>query len=257
MNGPLRVIPVLLGVVLFLVPAESAAARLILDAGTQAVYEDNITGSVEEVTKRSDLYIVASASLGVSKDLGDGLTSVFVQGDAYGYAFSDNTDLNSTIVGLSAGASRKFTDILSGKATFKVRGKDFNDSRRDSSSLGAALELREELSYRLALKQGYEFETNDAESAFFSYQSHLVGASVEYSITPRTLLRAGYYYLTTEYEEPAGFKNDFHTLSVGVVRKVLDRVYLRGGYDHQFISSSDSQTGSGNNILALGIAYSY
>lgn len=257
MNVRLRIIPALIGVLLFLFPAEGVAARLILDAGAKAVYEDNITGSVEEVGKQSDFYTAVFASLGASKDLDDGLTSVFVQADASGYAFSDNTDLNSTIVGLSAGASRKLADIVTGRATLKLQGKDFDDSRRDSSSFGAAIELREELSHRLFLRQGYEFETNSADSDFFSYDSHLLGASLGYYVNPRTLLTAGYYFLTTEYDEPAGFQNDFHTLSVGVVRKIFDKVYLRGGFDHQFISSSASGEESDNNILALGISYSY
>ncbi len=76
-------------------------------------------------------------------------------------------------------------------------------------------------------------------------------------ITPETMLNVGYSYLTRKYEDTGGFKTKSHTISAGIVRELVKKVYVNVGYDRQFNDSNVSNTDHNNNIYTLGVTYSF
>ena len=71
------------------------------------------------------------------------------------------------------------------------------------------------------------------------------------------MFNLGYSYLTRKYEDSSGFKTKSHTVSVGVVRELIKKVYVNIGYDRQFNDSNVSNTDYKNNIYTIGVTYSF
>lgn len=253
-TGPAIVFVVVVLTSLILSVSE-CGARLLLDIDVRGVYEDNITGSSADIDKRGDYYSIMSASVGGYEGVGKG-TFLFLRGDAAGYLYKKYTDLNSAIIGVSAGAYKEFSDFLSGEATLRVRRKEYKETGRSSNAFSGVFELKQRVLTKLWIKEGYEFEKNVAGADIFSYEGHLFGVWSGYSISPGTMVSVGYSYLIREYEEPSGFRNSLHTGSLAFTVELLHKVYLNAGYYRQHISS-DIHGSHTNNIYTLGILYSY
>lgn len=242
----------------WLVAASGASAEVNASIDLKGVYEDNITStsSAADIDKRGDFYSVLSASLGGYYGIGSN-TYLLLKGDADGYLYGKYTDLNALVVGIDVGVYKDITDRLALQLTLKGKKKEFKDSRRSSFSYGGSIEMKGQISPRFWLKQGYEFEKNDADDALFTYGGHFVGAWAGYMVFPKTTLTGGYSYLSLKYDEPSGFRNEFHTVSIGASREVAKKVSLYGNYYRQFINSSASEKGRTNNIFSVGVSYSF
>lgn len=245
-----------LAVFVWLIAASRASGEVNASIDLKGVYEDNITGSAADVGKGGDFYSVINASLGGDYGIG-AKTYLFFKGDAGGYLYSKYTALNAIVVGINGGVYKDFTDRLAVQLTLKGKKKEFKDSRRSSVSYGGSIEAKEQISPRFWLKQGYEFEKNDADNALFTYRGHFLGAWAGYMVFPKTTLTGGYSYLSLKYEEPSDFRNEFHTVSVGISREVMKKINLYGNYYRQFISSSASEKSRANNIFSVGIGYTF
>ncbi|MHB8883366.1 MAG: hypothetical protein ACYC69_17895 [Thermodesulfovibrionales bacterium] len=236
--------------------ATAASAGLLLDAGLKGVYEDNIVGSAADVDKKGDYYTVLSASLGGHQSLGEE-AFLFVRANGEGYLYKRYTDLNAAIIGLSGGVYKEFNGILSATGSLNVKKENFKDSQRNSNAYGGLLNLRQQVHPGLWIKEGYEFVKNTADSSTFSYEAHLLWVGMGYSIMPKTTATLGYSYLRRTYEEPAGYRNIFHSLALGLTREIAGKVSVYGNYDRQYISSNHHAATHINNVYSLGLSYSY
>jgi len=245
-----------LAVFVWLIAASRASGEVNASIDLKGAYEDNITGSAADVGKGGDFYSVLNASLGGYYGIGAN-TYLFLKGDAGGYLYSKYTDLNAIVVGINGGVYKDFTARVAAQLMLKGKRKEFKDSRRDSVAYGGSIEVKEQISPRFWLKQAYEFEENDADNALFTYRGHSLGAWAGYMVFPKTTLTGGYSFLSLEYDEPSNFRNEFHTVSVGISREVIKKVSLYGNYYRQFINSSASEKGRANNIFFIGLLYSY
>lgn len=239
-----------------LVFTSKASGELILDVGVKGIYEDNINGSPVDADKKGDFYTTISAGVGGYTKVADD-TYLFLRGDAASYLYSKYDDLNATIAGISAGVYKELGDILSAQIALKGKIKEFKGEPRDSNAYGGTFELKQQVTRKFWIKEGYEYERNDADSALFSYKGHSVGIWSGYLITPQTMFNLGYSYLTRKYEDSSGFKTKSHTVSVGVVRELIKKVYVNIGYDRQFNDSNVSNTDYKNNIYTIGVTYSF
>jgi hypothetical protein len=236
-------------------PAKAISA-LLLDIALKGVYEDNITASSADIGRKGDFYTILSASGGGYTEVGSD-TNVFLRGDAAGYLYRKNSDLNAVIVGARTGIYRKFSDVVSAEVALKGARKEYKEIGRSSTALGGSFEVRQQLTSRFWIKEGYEYENNNAGSNIFSYQGHLLGLWTGYLVAPKTMITLGYSYLFRKYEEPADFRNRFHTISVGITRGLAEKVYAYGGYYRQYNGSNIPGTGNTNNIYTLGMTYSF
>ena len=227
-----------------------------MDAGLKGVYEDNIIGSAADVGKKGDFYTVLSASLGGNKRIGEG-TFLFLRANAEGDLYKRYSDLNSAIVGMNGGVFKEFNRVFSATGSLTIKRENFEDSQRSSNAYGGLLNLRQQVHPSLWIKEGYEFEKNKACSSIFSYEAHFLWVGMGYSILPKTTATLGYSYLQRTYEEPAGFRNIFHSLSLGLTREIAEKVSVYGNYDRQYVSSNHHAATTINNVYSLGLSYSY
>ncbi len=239
-----------------LVFTSKAWSGLILDAGVKGIYEDNINGSPSDADKKGDFYTVLSASVGGYTKATD-TTYLFLRGDAANYLYSKYDDLNATIAGISAGVYKELGDVLSAQIALKGKIKDFKGGPRDSNAYGGTFELKQQITRKFWIKEGYEYEKNDADSNLFSYKGHSVGIWSGYMINPQTMLNLGYSYLTRKYEDASNFRTKSHTVSVGAAREIIKKVYVNIGYDRQFNDSNVPDTDYKNNIYTIGVTYSF
>lgn len=247
---------IMVSVLSLLLFATTASAGLLLDVGLKGVYEDNIVGSAADVGKKGDFYTVFSASVGGHKGIGDG-TFLFLRANAEGYLYKRYTDLNAAIIGMSGGVYKEFNSVLSATGSLNIKSENFKDSQRSSNAYGGLLNLRQQVHSNLWIKEGYEFAKNKADSSTFSYEAHLLWVGMGYSIMPKTTATVGYSYLRRTYEEPAGYRNIFHSLSLGLTREIAQKVSVYGNYDRQYISSNHHAATLINNVFSLGLSYSY
>ncbi|MDA8082684.1 MAG: hypothetical protein M0024_03380 [Nitrospiraceae bacterium] len=237
-------------------PASDAAAGLLMDAGIQGVYEDNITGSSADIGKKGDTHTVLSASVGGYKNIGRG-TFAFLRANAEAYVYRRYSDLDAAIAGLSAGVYKEFDRIWSAAGSVAIKDETYRDSDRNSTAYVGAFNLRQQVRPALWIKEGYEFEKNEADCALFSYNSHLLGIWTGYSVTPQITATLGYSYIRRTYDEPAGYRNLFHTFSAGLTGEIAPKLYLTGNYDRQYIDSTIPAENHTDNIYTLGLSYSY
>ena len=229
---------------------------MLMDAAVKGVYEDNITGSSADIGKEGDYYTAVSASVGGYKDVGR-RTFAFVRVNAEGYLYGKYSELDAAIAGVSGGVYKVFSPDVSASALLLIKREQYKGEGRSSTAYGGILNLRQQVHPRVWIKESYEFEKNAAASGIFSYEGHLPGIAVGYTVAPKTTATLGYSYLYRTYDEPAGFRDIFHTVSFGLTREILKKVYLNGSYDRQYISTNLPGTSHTNNIIGLGVSYSY
>ena len=207
-------------------------------------------------TSNSDTSIDFSANLGNSWSVADD-TNVFLAGSAERTSYNSFTEFNATIGGLSAGVQKGFGDSLLARFTVNGAVKRYGDSQRDSSAYGANLKVKEQLGPSFWLREGYVYEKNSADSAFFSYSGNAVNLWAGFLVAPQTTVLAGYTYLVRDFDEPAGFKVTAHTLSLGLEQGFTKHWFLDAQYDHQASDSNEAGTSATDNMLSFGIRYSY
>ncbi len=270
-----------------LVAAPKASAEMFYDVEVKTIYEDNViglltdkrggggmgggaagpamaavkgmpnnspvnTGSQSSGDFSLNLFADLRGSKEISKD-----TALFLLGSAEHTAYDTFTEFNSTIGGLSTGVNRKLSDTVSTKIAIYGKIKKFEDSQRDSTSYGGNLGIKEQINPKFFLKEIYEYEKNNADSTQFSYAGNSLSIWAGLLTTPQTRLSLGYSYLKRDYDEPSGFTATSHTVSAALEHELAKRWYLDAGYDHVTSHSNQPSTTSTDNILSVGLRYSY
>jgi hypothetical protein len=270
-----------------LIFTHKAQAQMFYDAEIKTIYEDNVIGlltdkrggggmgtgtvgpaitAVKGMPNNSpgntgsqssgDFSLNLSADIGSSKDVSKD-TALFLVGSAEHTAYDTFTEFNSTIGGLSTGVNRKLSETVSTRIAIYGKIKKFEDSQRDGTSYGGNFALKEQISPKFFLKEIYEYEKNHADSSQFSYVGNSVSIWAGLLATPQTKLSLGYSYLKRDYDDPSGFTAKSHTISAALEHELAKRWYLDAGYDHVTNYSNEPSTTATDNILSVGIRYSY
>lgn len=268
-------------IILFLILSFSSKASggLILDLGFKVVYEDNLLGYPAESRKigttmgsrgmltgaqmnmgsqnmsgsettSGDFYTVLTASIGHYSDIND--FRIFLTGDGEAYLFNKYDNLNFSIVGISTGIYRGFSNIFSGQLALKGMLKDYKD-QTDSNAYAASLIFKEQITPLLWIKEGYEYEKNNSNSPSLNYDKHLFSLWAGYVITEQTTINLGYNYLIRIFDNST--KVRFHTISTALVFDLTKNISTNIGYDYQIVDSDASDFR--NNIYTFGVTYHY
>jgi len=235
------------------------------NAGMAGTPGGSMTGSVLKMgpsytgsssTSNSDTAINLYADLGAFRTIADD-TFLFLTGSVEHTSYSSFTLLNSTIGGLSAGLNKGLGGMVTAKVAINGMLKRFGDSQRDSTAYGASVAVKEQLSTTFWLKESYTYEKDRADSALFSYNGNAVSILAGYVILPKTTALLGYSYLVRNYDEPSGFKVTANTVSAGLEYELMREWFIDAHYDHQASDSNLPGTNSTDNLVSLGVRYSY
>lgn len=267
---------------------------LILDAELRGVYEDNVVGILSDQQQASmagtgppaasstanaakqgpggpgnsspylgsssqtygDYSMVIAADVGLTAPVTSD-TALFLIGSLENASYSRYSDFNSTIAGVNAGFAMSLGPVFLVKSLAFARIKEFGDPERDSSSYGGILELKQRLSPRLSIREAYEFEKNNADTAYFSYTGHAGRAGLGYTLAESWMLNLGYTYLIREYKEPSGFAVTSHLMSADVRKSFFRNWRVTVGYARELSSENLNSTRAVNNIYSTSLLYSY
>jgi hypothetical protein len=179
---------------LLLAHAAAAHAEWIVDAEGGIVYEDNLTRATRQADRRSDIALAPALSLGHYFQLTDAMSLLAVadfKGSLYP-RFEGLSNLSSTVtlgvkhkLGLGA-----FAPWLRVSAT--AGALDYGDNVRDSSVVGAAVQVGQRFSERIDLQAGYTYETLNARNGVFDQDSHTFGLKGNVALTGAVQLTLGY-----------------------------------------------------------------
>jgi hypothetical protein len=240
-----------------LAAANTSWAAFLFDAGIKAAYEDNINGSPADAGRVGDFYTTLFVVAGGYREVTEEKTYAVLKGGIERYSYNKYDALNAVIGTVSAGLYHISGEVLTSYIAVKAKGKDFEDKDRDSSSLGAAIEFKQRLTDTFWLKEAYEYERNDARSTLFTYGAHSAGVWAGVTSAPRAFFGVGYSYLYRRYDDQSHYTSQSHTLSASVEYKLSRRVYVSAGYDRQFYDVSDPAATYTDNIYTAGLVYSY
>ena len=204
----------------------------------------------------SDTSLNLFANLGTSMRIAQD-TLLFLAGSVQHTSYSSFTQFDSTIGGLNTGINMGLGDITVARLAIYGAIKNYNDSQRNSSAYGANLSLKERLSPSFWLKESYEYEKNNASSAFFTYQGNAASIWAGYVVAPRASVLLGYNYLVRNFDQPSDFKVTAQTLSLGLEWELMKRWFLGAQYDHQISDPNVPGTNTTDNIYSIGLRYSY
>ncbi len=206
----------------------------------------------------SDTSATLSAGLGGSTELTSD-TSLFLGGSALHTSYSSFTQFNTTTGGLSAGVIQGLGDIVIARLALNYELRRYGDSERDSAAYGASVLFKEKFTPSFWLKESYGYEKNKADTALFTYTGNAAGirAGILPLPLPQTTILLGYNYLVRDYDEPAGFTVTAHTISLGVEQALAKQWFLDAQYDRQASDSNLPGTNTTDNMVSVGLRYSY
>ncbi|MDH4163797.1 MAG: hypothetical protein OEW15_14090 [Nitrospirota bacterium] len=215
------------------------------------------TGTTSSQTEQQgDFSTSLSADIGSKISWGE-KTDILVLGAVSHTSFATYDEFDFTVGSLSAGITRRFTELLSGRCSLKAAAKDFKSDLRDSTAFGASAGLKETVSDSIWFKQTYEFERNRADSPLYSYYGHSGTAWIGFSPSENTSLDLGYGYLSRTYDLPVDFTVTTQTVSVFFGVDLSDSWSFSLGYDHEMADSNVPDTATTNNVYSVGLRYDY
>ncbi len=276
-----------ISLLLFLIIVPAAQAEIFYDVAVKGTYEDNVVGLLSDkrggtagvpattgpgmmgamgmggnmpqdtgVQSKSDFSMNLFADIGGTTEIVSGAFA-FLVGSAQHTFYNSFTEFDSTIGGLSAGVDKKLGDIVTARLAINGAIKRYRDSTRDSSAYGPAVSFKERFTPSFWLKESYYYEKNNADSALFTYSGNSVSIWAGYLVLPKTTVLLGYNYLVRDYDEPSDFQVTAHTFSAGVEQELAKRWFAAAQYDHQRSDSNVPGTDTTDNIISLGVRYSY
>ena len=277
--------PLLLAAVLcafLLLGAATARAEWIVDAGSDIVYEDNLTRATRPADRRSDIALSPALAIGHYWQLADA-TSLLATADFKGSLYPRFERLSNISSALTLGVRQKFG--LGAAApwlrAFATGGAvDYGDSLRDSVLVDAGVQVGKRLTERFDVRGGYTYERLDARSPVFDQQSHTLALRGGAVVTDALQLTLGYAVrwgdLVVHRTPAPGAVQTSHTRVVNTFDTPLEavridatthivsaaasyaltpRAALSLGYEHQ-ISIGPTFTYP-NNLVRGGFAYSF
>ena len=242
-------------------PVSPAYAELTLNAGARLSNDSNVNGSPDSPTKAnqlSDNFLSLSASTVYFKPLDDAQTNYFIaQAGAMTTNYNKFDTLDSSMLVASAGGYRQLSPTWSGQLMGRAFRRDTRQNERDSNGGGASLEIKKQLNQTLWLKGVADYEDNKANLASFSYTGATYGINLGYLPRTDTFVNLGYSHSARDFKSLVAFNTTTQTLFAEVTERMSKNWYLNGGYAYMKNDSNFAGTAYTNQILSLGVSFSY
>jgi hypothetical protein len=265
-----------------LLPAAAVHAEWLVDAGSDIVYEDNLTRAARGADRRDDVGLSPWLSIGHHVQLG-AATSLLASADVRGTLYPRFEGLSNVASALTLGVRQKFglgasAPWLRGFATAGVL--DYGDDVRDSALIDAGMQAGKRLSDRFGVHGGYTYERLEASSRVFDQHSHTVSLQGGAAVTEAVHVTLGYAVrwgdLVVHRTPAPGAARTSHTRVVHTFDTPLEAVRIEAtthivtatvsyaltpraavtaGYEHQF--SIGPIFDYPNHVVRAGFAYSF
>jgi hypothetical protein len=242
---------------LFVVLPQAARAEWLFDAGIRESYEDNINGSPTDAERLGDRYSTLFVSLGRYQELTEAKTYLVLKAGIEGVAYEKYEDLNGVQGMLSVGLYHRSGEVLSYQFLLKARGKDYRDDLRDSISGAAALEIIQHLTERFWLREGYEYERNEARDEVYAYEGHNAGVWAGLTATPRLFFGLGISSLQRAFDDPGAYRSSAVIVSFAMEYRLSPTLFASLTADHQRYTTHNPAAKYDDNVLTIGLTYSY
>ncbi len=234
-------------------------ADFLMEAGVRVAYEDNVNGSPSSAGRDGDLSTTLFVDLGGYEEVEKSKTYRFLRGGIEIYSFDTYEYLNGIFASARAGLYHVFGPVFSAQAAFIAGIKDFENDQADALSLGALIELRQQASRNLWMKESYRYEYNEADTDLYTFHAHHAGIRIGFSPSVKNTIVLGYAILVRSYEDPSAISLEIQTASAALERRISRNISLNASYDRQNgeASSSGASQSYLNNIYSAGVIYSY
>lgn len=238
-----------------------ARAELNLNAGARLSRDSNVNGSPDTPSKAnqlSDNFLSLSASAVYFKPLNDEQSNYFIgQAGVQTSAYDKFKNLNSSMLVASAGFYRQLSPSWSGQVMGRGFRRDTRQNERDSSGVGGTLEIKKQLSQTLWVKGVADYEDSKANFGSFSYTGETYGLNLGYLPRTDTFVNLGYSDSRRKFKSTLPFNANAQTLFVEVTERMSKNWYLNGGYAYMKNDSNFAGTAYTNQVLSLGVSFSY
>ncbi|MCF8470333.1 MAG: DUF2860 domain-containing protein [Parvibaculum sp.] len=238
-----------------------AQAEVTLNAGTRLSYDSNVNGAPDKPTKaaqRSDSYLTLNASAVYFTPLDAAQSRYFIgQVGASSSAYNKFNNLDSTMLVASAGLWQQLSATWSGQVTGRGFTRNTKQSDRDSNGFGATLEIKNQLTPTVWVKGVADYEDSRANLRMFSYTGETYGVHLGYLPLQDTFVSLGYSHTTRDFRSAASFVSKSQMLFAEVSQRVAKNWYLNGGYAYGDNDSNIAGTAYTNNIMSIGLSFSY
>lgn len=239
----------------------TAQAEVNLNAGARLSRDNNVNGSPDTPSKAnqlSDNFLSLSASAVYFKPLNEEQSNYFIgQVGVQTSAYDKFKNLNSSMLVASAGFYRQLSPSWSGQLMGRGFRRDTRQNERDSSGVGATLEIKKQLNQTLWLKGVADYEDSKATLGSFSYTGETYGVNLGYLPRTDTFVNLGYSHGRRDFKSQLPFRSKTQTLFAEVTERMSKNWYLNAGYAHMKNDSNFAGTAYTNQVLSLGVSFSY
>lgn len=238
-----------------------AQAETTLNAGARLSNDSNVNGSPDTPSKAnqlSDNFLSLSASAVYFKPLNDAQTNYFIgQVGASTSTYNKFNNLNSSMLMASAGIYRQLSATWSGQIMGRGFTRETKQNERDSNGAGATLEIKKQLNQTVWVKGVADYEDSRANLSSFSYTGKTYGVNLGYLPLTDTFVNLGYSHAKRDFKSSLAFNATTETLFAEVTQRLAKNWYLNGGYAYMKNDSNFSGTAYTNQVLSLGLSFSY
>lgn len=232
-----------------------------MNAGARLSHDNNVNGSPDTPNKsnqRSDNYLTLSASAVYFTPLDDARTNYFIgQIGALSTHYNKFNNLDITMLVASAGLWKQLSDTWSGQVTGRAFTRDTQQQERNSDGYGATLELKKQLTETIWLKGLADYEDSKANLSTFSNTGPTYGLNLGYLPYKDTFINLGYSQSKRAFKSVNPFISKSQTLFIEGTQRLTKSWYLSGGYARQDNKSNVAGTAYTNNIVSIGLNFSY
>lgn len=222
-------------------------------AGAQT-NEPGIAGARAAGTGAGDAYTMLSASGGVTSVVGVE-TDLSVKAEASRTRYARFSELDATTAGLRLGLFKQFSDLHSAELSAYGRVNWYREPALDGSTYAALLDVRQQVSSRFWVGEGFSYEKNNAKSALFAYAGRTAGIRTGYAFTGGFSAVLAYTCLFRKFE--SSVQVVLHSGSLSGRLDVTRQFKIEASFEHQRYETEPSGEHAENNLATLGLGFLY
>ena len=221
--------------------------------------ESNVFGYPNKADELTDSYRVLNASAVYFTPLNATETTYFIgQVGANASKYSTYSSLDNSSVMASVGLYQQLSSSWSGTVTGSGFSRTTQLDANNAKGNGATLEIKNQLSETVWVKGSAAYNSSNTNLDKNSSSGKTYGLSMGYMPLQDTFLSLGYSRSVTDFKNTAPFfQATSQTLYADVTQRLAKNVFLNGGYARQNNESNNAGSASNNNIVSLGLNFSY
>lgn len=232
------------------------AAQAEMFGGGEVGYarDTNFNGAPEGAARLEENITSFTTYLGHYSPSANGRSAFIVKGDIQANRLEKTPVLDNNIFGVSAGTFHAFSRHNSMTSNLGVRGKRFDDSRRDGEVYALQFGFKQKMSDRFWFRQGLVGEYGTAEVKSGEYTGYGVSGSLNWKPGASTLLNLGLSWNRRVYDVPVADERTGKQLTLGLVQELGKHVYLRASATRLNNSANDGSEYD-SNVYSVGLGF--